>query len=629
MAPAAALAPKTPLEEMVGRIDAAVKAAEISDTVELNLLRLSICPVSDQSATAMLLEALSYFSATLSSPMCSRKRAALLRSLTRDAINMDFASVQVAHDNAGAIAATTDSAFTQGSAVTPSASKRVSFCASVSGRAAAGTSPSPPLASSTDELVELAKPLVSAALVEAYRNFLRNTVSADSAFVEDVLNASARLLFRLPLPAFDNVVAVAHDVIPRVLAMYSHAEMMCIRIFADRYPHPVRPAGEHQMYARAVLSVALYAPTSSLASDLISVVVEKLAIIDAMVPDVIWEAVSADISRETLQSGYPGDLAIADEDRKLVPEAEKMDMVLVEFCSFADALSVASERVSKRCLKAIIASVERFVLPTHRARHAPMILLYSACAVSRGAAWQVSERLRVSFFDPTIPNRLRVSYLQYSAAMVCRASVISAADAFTWLQRLATWLHSYIDDRQDDEWVAVDVDVHELFYAGIFALMSVVTTRLDVFGAHAESSLGCNDVANNLRFLRIMVSDLNPLLVMPEKLVAAFCKAVEDHGDMRFDEVLEENRRKVLPSRTRFGNKNRFSSFMPLEECVLPAMKAVVKPYYRTGSRARTRSSIGSLNSLGRLGVSLTPGSLKRRRPAEGNERSFKRARKR
>lgn len=627
MTPAVALTPAlSPVDKMVERIDAAVRSAEISDTVDLNtLLMLLKCPASDQASTALLLEGLCYYSASLSSPLCTPARSSNLRALTREAIYLDFASIQTAKDKAIASSLLEVRATPAEVASEPhSLTKRVSFSPSV--RDMNTTTPATPGLPSgyPNDTAKAAgeTSVVSAKLVEAYKCFLRNTVSADSAFVADVLDACAFKLFRLPVPAFDNVVAAAHDVIPRILSMHPHAVVMCIRTFGDRYPHPVRPAEEHKSYARALLAVALYSKSDTLANAMISIVTEKLTVIDALVPEILWKpAEKGEIPPGETPPGADAEEAaptVPKED-ELEPEAEKMDAVLVEFCLFADSLSLCPEKPRNRRFKAIVESVERYILPAHCPKHVPMILLYAASSIDRAATLQVSESFRVSFHDPDMPVRLRASYIHYSAAMICRSSLVTALDTLAWLRRLTSWLHSYIDEHQDDETIAVDVDVHQLFYAGVFALMSVISVRLDVFGLHGNACVGDSDVANNMRFLRIMMSELNPLLVMPSKLVTSFCKAVEDNGDMRFDDILDDNLSKILPSRTRFGNRNRFSAFMPLIDCSLPATKATVKPYYRHGSRQRRRSSIGSLNNISILTSAVTQTSRKRSRACSEN----------
>lgn len=585
---------KTAVDDMVAHIDASVQSAEINDAVDLNSLLLALkSPASDQDGTALLLRALCYYSASLSSPMCKRSRASYLRVLTREAIYLDFGSMHAANCKlvADGSLAKEPAALAEPAAGISNSSKRVSFAKNELGQ----ETERPSFAGNGTGPAEEA-PLVSCSLLDAYEAFLINTVSADSALVEDVLDAFAFKLFRLPLPAFENVAAVALSVIPRILQMHAHAEVICIRKFGDLYPHPVRSAEEHTSYARGLLSVASRSKGDTLATAMISIVLEKMTVLDAMVPDAVWkpDAETGTPAGDALPCTGGEGSACAVTRTELEPEASKMDAVLVEFCDFVDDIYRRPKGPSRsRRFKAIIASVQRFVLSAHCPKHAPMTLLYATSRFGRDETLQVSESFRVSFHDPGLPVPLRASYLQYSAAIICRSSVITELDALAWLQRLTSWLHSYIDDHQNDDAIVVDVDVHELFYAGIFAFMSVVSVRLDLFGIHGNSSVGDSDVANNLRFLRIMMSELNPLLVMPSKLVNAFCKTVEDNSDMSFDMVLEDNLSKALPSRTRFGNLNHFSAFMPLSECPLPGTSARVRLYYSDGVRRRERYGIG------------------------------------
>lgn len=414
-------------------------------------------------------------------------------------------------------------------------------------------------------------PVVAPEILDAYAFFLENTVSADSAFVEDVLRACFAKTFLLPVPAFASVAAVATTIVDRIVHAHPFAEAILLHIAAEKYPHPVRAAAEHKSYARGLLGVAKSGVSAKMVGGLVGIVVEKLAIIDAMAP----ENVAVD----------------AEGDGEISHESEKMDVVLsevLEFCSgFADELP----HVVQTRLSAVVAAAERYILPAGSMANAPNLLLHATAVCGRTSVLKVIERFRVSFFDPSLPHQMRTTYLCYSAALLVRSAATKTSDIVSWLSRLTRWLHLYIRERGDR--VVVDVDVHHLFYSAVFSLMWVISLR--------PSVLSCsNDIANSMRFLSIMSSDMNPFLVMPPMLVASFSRVVEDLGGMNFDTVFADNAEVTLPTQTRFGNVNKYSSFFPLASmCSLPLSSAIMGGSYFKFDRIRKgRASLGQIGSL-------------------------------
>lgn len=609
----------------VTRITSALASFAAGDSVDVNRLCLSLSPARGQATAARVLKSLCLFSATLSDPCVPAAHVRALRSLMNAAIYADFLPCRDEAARRETEAAEADAEVKRKAAVRAEAlgtaaaegveaseepeeaTKGVTFSPETAA-AARGASQSPPLgpkATAEDAVV-------SEELLHSYAFFLENTVSADSAFVEDVLRACASQTFRLPVPQFAGVVDVAVAVVARILKAYSFAERIFLRIVSERYPHPVRAAAEHRSYARAVLAVANRAASSpTLIAGVLSIVVEKLVIVDAMAPEggisagagdallagspsssaSLIEDVSAEAGESPSQCQTPPVLEALTPPPELSPESEKMDIVLSELLEFCNGLSEGAPHFVQARLSAIVSATERFVLPADAAANSPNLLLHAASVCGRTSVLKVVERFRVSFFDPTLPHQMRTTYLCYSAALLTRSAQTTSKDVVSWLKRLTRWIHLYISERSNMR-VIVDVDVHRLFYSAVFALMWVVSLRPAV--------LCTGDIANSMRFLSIMSSDMNPLLVMPPALVASFSKAVEELGGMKFKTVFAENLEKTLPTKTLFGNVNQFSCFFPLARmCSLPSSRALVTDsYYKSGSLRKARSCLGQIGSL-------------------------------
>jgi hypothetical protein len=580
-------------------ITAALDAKAAGDSGCFSRVQLALAsPVKEPAATAEILDALTHHSASIGS--LAPARAADLRRLFTAAINIDFSPFLAQHGAA-------------------------------------------PVKDAATTNVQDVPHVIPSQLLAAWSSFILNTASADSAFVSELLNAIARYHFKLPQPAFTPLLDAVHDTLPIILDTYPRAEAMLIGVVTDRYPHAIRPAEEHTRYAHAVLTIASYASSHALAASLLSVVIERIATIDAMVPDRVGEYVECNevqdvpTSRaatptqpphvpaksvltfatpspalsassfpstdESILSASPSMISASAPFFVLDPVADKLDGILEEFMSYvASAMSPVAIRKSRvvvnRRYEAIVLAFERFVLPSQSARHSPFVLLHAAATRGHAPTVGLAERFRVSFFDPSVPPRVRIAYLHFSTAIIGRTVCVKAADALAWTRKVAAWLHTYVDNTRDTGCV-VDTDVHDLFYAATFALMSVVSLRPDIFD---QTSGGGDDIANTLRFLRIMSSALNPLLVMPEALVTRFCDVVSLRGGMDLSDIVDANQTRTLPSRTRFGSRNRFSAFLPLEPCALPRLCARVTKMYRhnisSPAKGLTSYALASASSL-------------------------------
>jgi RNA polymerase I specific transcription initiation factor RRN3 len=566
-------------------ISAALDARAAGDLAALNRVVLALTPAKDPVVAAAILAGLTHFSTTLDDPTIPPARSADLRCIFSAALNIDFSPLLAVSD-------------AEAHAKAIEASGAVELLAK------------PP----TD--------IVPLPLLAAYREFIRNTASADSAFVEQLLTSFARHQFKLALPAFTRLLDVVHDTLAVILDTYPRAEAMLIRVITDRYPHAIRPCDEHTRYARALLTIASYTSSHTLAASLISIVIERIAIIDAMVPDVVGGLIDQTSEAETAQNiavvpsdscaQFPFHAAVSRHDPPatsplssgmddrasghsspciasvqssrfiLDPVAAKMDGVLAVFMEYvATAVSPAASHASVAAVDlrydAILHAFERYVLPSQAARHSPFVVLHAAATRGHERTVALAERFRVSFFDPSVPPRVRVAYLHCSTAIIGRASCVTSRDALAWTRKVAAWVHTYLDNHATVACI-IDTDVHDLFYAATFALLSAVSLRPDIFD---RSAGGDEEAANKLRFLRIMSSGLNPLLVMPEDLVTRFCRVVVNRGSMDLSDIVDANRTRSVPSRTRFGTQNRFRAFLPLEPCALPLTCARVERMYR------------------------------------------------
>lgn len=638
----------------VRRIDAALAAKEAGDSVEFNRIILALSPEKDPTETANILTGLTHFSTSLNDPTITPCRYESLHEIFDAAINLNFArclplSAQFRRDEAG-----------HPKCVDGIIKNSVNLTATKYSHSTVSTTALQNVSLENEEHVDKSpSPPVPRQLLESYKDFVENTASADSAFVDQLLVSFIRFHFKLPLPQFNSLLDCVHQVLSTILGTYPSAESMFVRLVCEHYPHPVRPQDEHKYFAKALLTVVARTESPSLASALISIVLEKVATIDAMVPDPVGDFADSDSAGNSSESvscsgrcagrdcdcsrrSSLGDTESArfspimssDEDSScskgcskkvfiLDPVAEKMDTLLHEILSMLQTILSSKPRppISATVFDAVLQGFESFILTSESGLHASFILLFATSVSGSQAVTSTAERYRVSFFEPDLSHRVRIAYLYHSAALICRSKCVSARQVRIWLDKVSWWLNSYID-RHNDGHCTADVKKHELFYAAVFAMMYTLCARCDVFDSLEGGSL---EAAHELRVFRIMSTDFNPSHVLPPALVTRLCSVLISQGNMDLSDVLQPSEGERGPARIRYSNLNRLSPVMPMENCGLPASRALVWTYYRphrrygsSHSRKRSRSPVSCVKNVAQEGysenVDATFQNMKRRR---------------
>lgn len=422
----------------------------------------------------------------------------------------------------------------------------------------------------------------AAAALDAYRLFVLNLVSADVTFVEYALVCFAKKAFLLNFEIREAAMDRVHSIIPSILAMHPQAAGILARIVNERHPHPVRQVVDICAYMRSILEVSLKCESQALRSAIISTTVEKLVTIDALVPSKV-EGLD-DNDQGMVDVGEVDGCKEEGEIETLSAEAAKMDLALAEVLQFLEKACLHSrKRFVRRHLEPLFRAFERYVLPAQGARFAPYVLFHGATLAGERVAEDLCERLRQSFFDSSLDEETRASYIRFSSAMVSRSRVLSAAYALQWIRSVARWLNHYIDP-YDERFLSapfsdVDTDVHMLFYTAVCALMKAAALRQDAF---EPSVCRERDVMARMRLLRIFSSPMNPLLIIPPAIVNQFCTTAMAVGGLDLKDLLNENELRYTPSRTKFGSRNSFTYYECLTPLELPESRGRISQEYRS-----------------------------------------------
>eukprot|EP00178_Gracilaria_changii_P014112 TRINITY_DN4001_c0_g1_i1.p1 TRINITY_DN4001_c0_g1~~TRINITY_DN4001_c0_g1_i1.p1 ORF type:complete len:496 (+),score=70.03 TRINITY_DN4001_c0_g1_i1:370-1857(+) len=371
--------------------------------------------------------------------------------------------------------------------------------------------------------------------LETFVTFLTNLISAHADYIEPVFKMIAKRVFTMSA-AQDSLLAAMDTVIFSTLRTHPRSRNVLLATMHSSYPHPVRPPVEHLSYSRAALRLAR---EPDLSPSLLLTMFERTAAVEALVPQEVF----------------------ANSSSELCMEAERLEHVLLELCSFF-------ERGGN--FEAAFTAYQVFIVPVDAVRFTPYSLLYAATInESKRALHEVVERLWQSFHNPSTPLRLRERFLEHSGAFVLRSKAYAPHLVFKWASRLAAWLNAYIDAAVGNEFI--DVDVHSSFYTGVAVLLRVMTGRSDVFRD--------GEKLNNMRLYRILSSGMNPTLMLPNSLVYAFVETMSRRCGVDYEDILQDNEGRFPPSRTVYGSKNEYRNRVVCPELRLPRFREKMDKY--------------------------------------------------
>lgn len=379
--------------------------------------------------------------------------------------------------------------------------------------------------------------------LDALQLFAVNLASAHTAYVERLFDMFARKAFVMSVDIAGPVVKRVYVVVGAILKAYPSAAIVLVDVLRRRYPHAVRGNDEHVSYARALLHLA--SEFKRITASVLGMVFEKLGAVEALVGDVLVEG-------------------------KLTEEAEKLESMLLEVVAFVEGGRGYS-------FDQVYAAYESAIVPVEGTRFVPYIVMYAA--MKAGVVMELVEKLRVGFFDLGMSERLREKFLQHSSAVVIRAEMIGIAEVVDWVTSVAEWLNRYADICERNNEGEVDTDVHHLFYCACCALMTTISKRKEAFSSRGPES---EDIMHRMRLLRIMSCSMNPLLVLPGEIVEDFVSVVSEIGRMDLSAIVEENKRRFAPSRTRYGSPNQFSYAVRCPDLELPTVRNKLDRYIRS-----------------------------------------------
>lgn len=406
--------------------------------------------------------------------------------------------------------------------------------------------------------------------LSAFASFAINLISVDATYLEPLLNLLVTKLFFIPVEQSAEFEPLIERIVTAAVSTHARATYLVTDAISRRYPHPVRPVVEHVAFSRAVLFVARAVPAPPLVRAITNALFERLSAIEATVPGDVRDIKI--INPKQIVPNSPVSAA-EDEDGSLCPDAVKLQAIMIQLVRHFDlAFEHSSHTYHTLHLDALFHAYDTYVVPVHRTRFTPYILLYASSLAGRSCVLDVTERLRQAFFDSTQGVRLRGYVLEHSAVLVCRSKYIGVPDALSWFARLTSWLNAYIDATGASPLnTVVDVDIHRLFYSACATLMATLSRRSDILTRPSSS-----EALARMRISRILHSSLAPTLVIPSEVVSRFVDAVAHLGSGINVDLSHICERSFASTRTKYGAPNRLSYAFRCPDLPLPTLRSKI-----------------------------------------------------
>ncbi|ODV74069.1 rDNA-binding RNA polymerase I transcriptional factor [Cyberlindnera jadinii NRRL Y-1542] len=191
------------------------------------------------------------------------------------------------------------------------------------------------------------------------------------------------------------------------------------------------------------------------------------------------------------------------------------------------------------------------ILPTYYTKSTQFILFYYT---------QQSPELMDSFLvtlidlcfasDDSIEKRIKS--LQYLSSYISRAKMLQKSQILFVISYLMSWLNRYVEEREVEIDVTVNMDRFKLFYSTFQVLLYVFCFRHSLF-----KNEDCSwELSLDKFFQRMLITKFNPLKFCNETVVSMFAKIAQEENVAYCFSIIQKNKNERLRGISGHGNSN-------------------------------------------------------------------------
>jgi len=411
-------------------------------------------------------------------------------------------------------------------------------------------------------------------VVEAYKSFLVNLVSANTRYTKVAVKTLISNFKGGAMKSDSEVFKNTHAALKGLLAVSPvGARDEILDQMNVRFPFYKMPAYKQICYISAVVEMSGYVVGSR--EQVLCLLLEKLIKLDAH------------LSRDFIEDAY----RVRDEEEEdLDNQVCALDLFMkVMFTYIHRETHVQDEFNHDKATPVVDIFMKIFsthILPTFNIIHTQFLYLYLASLSPAICSRFLLENWRI-FSNPNTPSVLRQTAMAYIASFLSRASFAPVTLVMSYLDRITNWTMTYIKSRESQssglDFMFTDLSSHGPFYSACQAIFYVFAFR------HTELTMSETRMKTlqGMSWQTLVTSFLNPLRVCLPSVVRNFSAIARSYQLAYCNSIIMRNNRINLPvvgSLSQAGSKGKpmlLDCFFPFDPYLLEETRDFVEKIYR------------------------------------------------
>jgi len=380
----------------------------------------------------------------------------------------------------------------------------------------------------------------------------------------------------------DKISHLIHATLQKIVTLVPLSIPILGSALKEQFPHKRNNSEEMFAYLKNLLLVSYYAP--SLIDSIITTAVDRLIQIDV---DIKLE----DVPEEPEDLQFEVEL---DQPKPLPGAAEltarKLDSMMIVMFEYFDAAFGNSDSEKRehpmfppmnlnqthkeQLFNVLLQIFDKYILTTYKSKYTQFLLFY-VCRLKPEIPTSFSSVFMAYLFNKiqqkTQRNANQMASSAYLGSFLARASYVPASTLRDVTTFILNWSLAYLNVHTT---VIPDAVVHGLFY-------SMCQSLYYIFCFHHESLLQGQDTDSLKRgYRRITESKFNPLKFCLGTIVREFVRVCAEIGWHNYNELMANNDKLVLATKSSFGGNNQLEMFFPFDPYLLKYSSKYLDPFY-------------------------------------------------
>jgi RNA polymerase I-specific transcription initiation factor RRN3 len=378
----------------------------------------------------------------------------------------------------------------------------------------------------------------------------------------------------------DKISHLIHSTLQKIVTLAPLSTPLLGIALEKQFPHKRHSSEVMFAYLKNLLLVSYYAP--SIINAVMCTAVDRLIKIDV---DIKLD----DVQEEADDLQFEVEIEDAKEPTEAEMTARKLDSMMIVMFEYLDAAFGAcsseehehtfppmnlNQTHREQLFDILLQIFDKYILTTYKSKYTQFLLFY-VCRLKPQENNSFSAKFMAYLFNiiqqKIYNNTNQLASSAYLGSFLSRASYVPASTLREVVTFMLNWTLSYLKTRPN---ASPDAVVHGLFY-------SMSQSLYYIFCFHYKTLLSEGDVEILKRgYQRITESKFNPLKFCLPTIVREFVRICLETEWFDYSDLLKENEKLVLATKSSFGGSNQLEIFFPFDPYLLKHSSKYITDYY-------------------------------------------------